>query len=358
MPLNEPPKLGPKAKEVWAGIRSVSSMSSGLQTLVNDLRAVLSGFEAYAAEVAAASSFDNLEPRLEADYLNVEGYDEIDVEATVALLDDEFFWSNYESGVAGVSTYDGYRGWLTNNGLATVDADRHIQLLKAWYDASYTVHTDRSEITTYDEWETYAADAGMASGRAASLREKTADQYADFDAFDSDALQSSDPLAELLNTAPHSPDLSSGDGLGVKIWESTGTTPSGVSAAPGDVSIRSAGRIHLETPNTDADEPDAGTADLSYGPTGVGNDLLDPGQSTTVSATIDNTGSASATVSVTLSVNARAEQTTAVEIPAGESRTPSFDFHTEGRDYGEYEVVVGRGDSATIVISPPGVALS
>lgn len=357
MSLNEPPKLEPKVKEVWAGIRRLSSMSADLQTLVGDLRTALSGYKAYQSEVSDESSFNDLEISLKTDYTNVSAYSDADVAATVDLLEAAFSWSNYSTGVSNQSTYDEYRGYLTSNGLTSVQADKHLQLLQARYGASYTVHTDSSGIGSWDDWETYVSDAGLSADRAATFRTKLEKLYTDFAGFDSAVLQSTDPLAEILNESSHDPD-SSGEGLGIKVWESTGTTLSGKTASPGDVSIRANGPIYHETKVGGGDGTTAestSTVELSYGTTTAASTTVRPGDTTEVYADVTNTGDAEAELTAVFVVNGRVENSKSVTIPSGATRTPSFTFDTDGRDYGEYGVKIGEADSTTIEYLPGGV---
>ena len=353
--LDDPPELDPKTVEVWLGVRRLDSMTSELYVLVEDLRSNLTGLSGYQDDaVASASSFDGLESSLKSTYQDVPEYDDSDIEATITTLEDAMSWSTYSGDSS--NTWDGYRSFLTSNGVSSVDADRNIQLLQAWFDPSYTVHTDRDQIGSFADWETYVSNAGLASGDASTFRTKLESIYTDFAEFDSDALQTDDPLSKILNRAPHDPDPTGGEGLGLKIWEQSGTTPSGMAASPGDVSVRTGGRIYLEKAPYNA-PADSDQATLSWGTTSADDLLLSGTDSTTVSATVDNTGTEAATITVPIVVDGTVETTRGpVEIPAGGSRTVSWTFGAPRFDYGSYAIAVGEADPVVISIAPGGIA--
>jgi hypothetical protein len=364
MTINDPPKLEPKTKEVWAGLRVVTSMSSDLYTLVQDLRSRLTGYDSYIDTVNGSISFNGLESSMQADYADLTGYSDSDITATVDVLEANFSWSNYSDSSSGAPSqdgYDSYRSYLISNGLTDVEADNHIRLLKDWYDPSYTVHTDRDQIGSYSDWETYTSNAGMSDDRAAIFSTKLQDEFGVFTNFENDALKTDNPLTAILNQSGHNPE-SGGGGLGVKIWESSGTTPSGESAAPGDVSLRYNSNLYLEQTGGPSPDDDGGgdsgdstpTTDISYSATSADQTTIEGEGSTQVSASITNNGDADATVNAPFTVNGETEGFISVDVPSGSTRTASTTFSTNFRDYGNYDVEIGDGGAVTITYAIGG----
>lgn len=451
MSLTEPPKLEPKTKEIWAGIRELSSMVSELQAKLDDLRAKLSGFSAYKDFLKSQYSWEGYENNLDKTVAEAEEYDTGDVDETVSLLKDNFSdWSTYKgdssTGTLSQATYDEYRSYLLNNGISSVDADSHIQLLKYLFDPDAAFagdtgeHTDWDEFqtelenngvssasakttvgdlqevfttvgamdrqvlgsaswsefqdyleanglstseadaviadmktaygstlgssekdsfSTYDSWaefNTYLTDQlGYTSEEANNIIAKLQNQYDSFDDFRLNALSSDISIETILNDSSHSE--SGDDGLGVKVWGSEGTTASGMDASKGDVSIRSAGRIYLEGVGApdDGEDPIESGGELDWSATSAYDTSLEDNGSTTVSADVTNTANRPALLTANFVVNGSAEDSINLQVPGGATRSPSFVFDTEGRDYAEYEVRIGKADPVTIEYLPEGI---
>jgi len=165
------PQLEPKTKEVWAGVRLLSSMVSELQQQVQGLRDNLSGFDGYRDLLRNTASFDELESALKDEFANVSEISDEDVTNTVDLLHNNFtdfdtYVGGSNSGALSQSNYDQYRSYLMNNGIADIDADEHIQLLQESFDPDAAFASDVGSHSDWDSFKTDLTNNGVSSSSA------------------------------------------------------------------------------------------------------------------------------------------------------------------------------------------------
>lgn len=165
------PQLEPKTKEIWAGVRNLAGMVSELASEIADIRGKLNGFESYKDFLRNQSSFDELESSLKTEFSEISDVGDPDVEDTVQKLRDNFSFTDYKNDTDGTlskADYDAYRTFLTNNGLSTVQADRHIQLLKERFNANATFSSDSGTHSDWDSFQTELENNGVTSSSAQS----------------------------------------------------------------------------------------------------------------------------------------------------------------------------------------------
>jgi hypothetical protein len=210
------PQLEPKTKEIWAGVRNLAGMVSELASEIADIRGALNGFESYKDFLRNQSSFDELESSLESEFSEVSDISVSDVEDTVQLLRDNFSYSDYKNDTDGTlskADFDAYRSFLTSNGLSTVQADRHIQLLQERFNANATFSSDAGTHTDWDSFQTELENNGVSSSSAQTTIDDLKTVFTSVQAMDREVMGSDDWPA--FQTYLEDNGLSSGEATGV-----------------------------------------------------------------------------------------------------------------------------------------------
>jgi len=181
--------LSPKTLEIWAGVRRPATAESALSEEMKDLLAKLSGFNAYKDFLRSQSSFDDLRSNLKSRSDDYSEVDNSDVDTTVDLLVDNFadfgtYKGDDSSGALSQSLYDDYRGFLISNGISSVDADEHIQLLKTLFPPGGELSSDSGEHLDWDELKKKLEDLGVLSDDAETTIEKLKTVFESVKGFD------------------------------------------------------------------------------------------------------------------------------------------------------------------------------
>lgn len=349
--------LSPETVEVWARLRRLSSMASDLESGVVTLRSELSGFTAYDDFVQNRTSFDNLETELKTRYSSNPDYQDADITSTVDLLRDNFTdWSTYQSDVSADAVWDDYRTTLTNAGISSVNADRHIQLLQVDFTPGETFANAISNDTSWDDVNTYLTNNGFTQQEADATIAKLKDIYASFSDFQTAVTDADYPLNIILSDSPHSSSMDSSNPdkkAGVKIYDEAGTTLDNVSIPAGGVEVRGT-EIHFSEIGAPTDE--AAFTDISYGTiqTDDSDNIIESTDTIQVHVDITNNGSVdSGVLSVPLMVNGERETARPVTLDAGQTRNVAFDWSPDG--YGEYELRIGQSGTVTVASQPAGI---
>lgn len=174
------PDLEPETKEVWAGLRELTSTTSTLRDEIDTLRAQLSGFDAYQSFLKSQASYSDLETNLTTRYDSIAGVSGSDVTETVSFLTDTIadfatYAGDGSVGALSLSGFDAYRTFLLDNGASSVGADRHIQLLKEGFGPDAAVAADAA---AHDDWGAFE-DELEANGVSASSAGTTVDRLRD-----------------------------------------------------------------------------------------------------------------------------------------------------------------------------------
>lgn len=182
--------LDPKTQEVWCGVRRLSSMVSELQSEIDELRATLSGFDAYQKFARSQESFQNLEDNLVERASQGPSVSESDVRDGVVppIESNVADWPTYlgdsNAGLLSRTGYDDYRTYLTNNGLTDVEADRHTQILKDLFDPDSAFASDTSAHQDWDALETELENNGVSASSAATTVDRLRSVFISVGAFD------------------------------------------------------------------------------------------------------------------------------------------------------------------------------
>lgn len=192
------PQLEPKTKEIWAGVRNLAGMVSELSSEIADIRGSLNGYDSYKDFLRNQSSFDELESSLKTEFSEISDVGDPDVEDSVQKLRDNFAsFSDYKGdGSSGAAlsdaNFDEYRSFLTSNGLSTVQADRHIQLLQERFNANATFSSDSGTHTDWDSFQTELENNGVTSSSAQTTVDDLKTVFTSVQAMDRQVMGSTD----------------------------------------------------------------------------------------------------------------------------------------------------------------------
>lgn len=348
------PDLDPATKEVWAGLREVTSRKSEIREEVEQLRDNLSGYPSYTAFLDGQADFDALESDLLSRYSDVGEVTNADVSRTVDDLRNNFAdHATYESGADSETTYDGYRTYLINNGLTSVEADRHIQLLKLTFDPGATFKDDATSFASFSDFETYLSNNGSTASEATNFRNKVEQRFADFSEFDTEILSDDTPLQRLLAWAAQVTEAGGPDSpTALRLWDIASIALDGTSIPEGALTLRGADVLNeiAGIPDSPTDESSA----VSYSGISLDSTTIQATGSTTVSATLSNTTSefvSDLTVPLVVDGNVRTRKT--LSLSPSQSVTVAFDVGG-GTDVpltvGQHQLRIGDSGTVTLTV--------
>lgn len=333
-------QLEAKTKEIAMGVRRPVSVTSGVQRNITIIGSRLSGLTRYQDWLESRGGFDALESDLQtraADVIEVEDSDATDARD---IVESAFAnWSDYKgdpgqsTGVYAQSSFDDYRGYLTNNGVSGADADAHVQVIKRLFDAEQVlIDAVVNDLGSYTDLESWLQNRGWTADEAITLTDKLKSQYSWTEL--ENALSGERTLSVLASAFEHGVDSNPG-GAGLTV---DGT----------EVSIRGS-RIDFESlgpdeeSDTDPPEPLSWTIQTS-------GQTIDQADGLAITATASAPSStADWTATVTLTVDGLVSSSKQVEVTAG-SATVTFDFFAPIP--GDYTVQVGDSSPITITVRP------
>ena len=334
------PQLEPETKEIWAGIRSRNSMVSELQDQINALRSRVSGIIGYQdfLEQSSVDSFDSYESKLKTKAGNYNSVDESDVaEATQTARDNFASFSDFtgdasnDTGIFGLTGYDEYRTYLTDNGVGELAADQHNRTIQALFSSDALLITKITEdFSSWDELKQWLIDNGWTSAEAEEFIAKLKEQFDSFQDFQ-DFVSGLESLEELLNEFGHNPGNAGQPGVEVR---------------DGDLYLFGE-NIYMEQlapdQQTDPDPP----SDVDWTMQTSDDRAYLPNATQTVKATGKSDSLATYRVSVAVTVNSNVVATKTVGVLQSET---SVSFDLEFTEPGEYEVAIGNSSSITITV--------
>lgn len=211
--MRDPPKLEPQTKERWAGIRSEESMVSEIQDDLNEIRSRVSGIDRYQDFLETIRNgnddFATYETNLESRASDRPDVSTDEVEEARNIVSSAFadFGSfagdpNNNTGVFGLSDFDGYRTYLTNNGVAAIDADVHLQAIQPLFQPGDTFIDAALDFNGFDELETWLKNNGWTAAEAEDFVDRLKDQFSSYTDF-LNRLNELGSIDELLNDFDH-----------------------------------------------------------------------------------------------------------------------------------------------------------
>lgn len=214
--MNSNPQVDPETKERWAGIRSAESMISELQDDINTLRSRVSGIREYQnfleTRVNNNDGFDTYESKLKSRADGRPNVDESDVETARDVVEPEF--ADFDAfagdpgkntGVFGLNDYDGYRSYLTNNGVSgsNGDADDHNKTIKALFTSGDVFIEKSKDFNDFDSLETWLENNGWTAEEAKEFVDKLRDKYSSYSDYLNALNNKVDTIEDLLNQFDH-----------------------------------------------------------------------------------------------------------------------------------------------------------
>lgn len=207
-------------------------------------------------------------------------------------------WENFEDGVDDQTQYSEFNTYLQNNGFTSTEADTFIQKIKN----NFT--DDDNSGTTWDEFHDFVVD--------------TADSYEEFQ-------------NQFGNQNTLTSDLEVKDGAnkgnsaaGIKVFDSAGVTRDGVDVPAGAVEVFGTEVHFSKTDNTTDGSVDPGTISYSNLRTDDSDDVVDVGQSITISADVENTHDSEQQISTALTEDGFVIRAESFRVQANSNRTISF----------------------------------
>jgi len=341
------PDLDPATKETWAGLREQATRRSEIAEEVADLRAKLSGYPSYDTFVQARSDYADYESTLTARYTEVGEITDDDASRTRTDLEDNISsWSDYQTGVGNQSTWDAYRTYLTNQGLTSVEADRHIQLLQITFDPGQTFKDDSSSWSSFADFETYLSNNGFSSSEATNFRNKVEQRFADFAEFDMEILSDDTPLQRLLSWAEQLTEA--GDptaDTALRLWDVSSLAIDGTSIPDGALTLRGADVLNEIAGAAGVDDEDQSA--ITYSNISASSTQITVGDTITVSADVtNNTSDDLSDFTVPLLVNSQVEDRKTGFLAASDTRTVPFDWTAPAT--GLYTLAIGTSGGVTV----------
>ena len=340
--MRDTPQLEPETKERWAGIRSAESMVSQLQNDINALRSRVSGIRRYQGFLDTLLSNNDGFSKYEADLKSrADGRSVISdeqvsdardtVDTAFASFSDFAGDPSQDTGVFGLSDYDAYRGYLTTNGVAQIDADQHIQVIQELFTPGDVFLDASLDFSSFDELEQWLVDNGWTAEEAAEFVQKLADKYGSYADY-LNALQNDvNTIEELLNEINHS---SGGPGGGPR-----------VERRDGDLYLFGE-EIRLQQLQADSITTPGPSGDLSWS-LDTQSKAVDIDTPVFINATASTGASGDFGASVSLVINGEVADRSVVQVSNG-SATVSFEVTFDSP--GEYDVVIGNSSPITLTV--------
>jgi hypothetical protein len=254
--------------------------------------------------------------------------------------------------------------WL---GLKRIESDRSVvaeafDILRNNVEDYEAFQNDLGGVSNYTEFKTYLENHGFSSGEADTFIDRIQNNFEDtdssgstYDEFKQYVQNEASSFAQLKNAFNTNQTIGSGEETvggekvsGIKFFENDGYTKDGFFVPAGTVEVFG-NEIHFSKTGA----PAAGEENISYSNLTVSNTSPNKNQTIDISADVNNSGTGSGSVYVTLIEDGVVSKQERVEVPAGQTKTVSFErAYTELKTV---EVTIGDLNPITVFVVPQDI---
>ena len=336
------PQLDPSTKEIALGVRRPTGTRSGVERQLNIVTTRLSGLSRFQDWLESRGSFDALETGLQSRASNSTTVDDGDATTARDIVESAFSsWSGYKgdpnnsTGVYAQGSYDDYRSYLTNNGVAAVDADEHLQVVTELFTAEqYLRDAIVNDLGSYGALETWLQNRGWSSDEATAFTDQLQSEFTWSEL--ETALTGEFSLDIIRGEYDHDTETKAESGAGLFVENS-------------EVTIRG-DRIDFEPLNADESASIDPPEPLSWTMQTSAKKLTGP-SAVDIRATGTAPTSADWTASVPLIINGEVADRQQVQVTGGDASVTFTRFISSGPQV----LGVAIGDSSTIFIEVSGL---